>query len=627
MINRWRRAAIIAALLIGAPAFAQEPGSQMGTGGQRSPGDRSERSTTSNQGSGMSGSEHGTTGSQGSTSSSAQGTGSAGSATATSGERSGSQKALKGDLEEKIQEIHAANQAEVQLGQLGAQSAQSPEVKEYAQKLAQDHQKNDEQLQQVAQTVGATLEGKEFQKKQEDARKDLAKLQEKQGQEFDKAFMKHMVKDHEKDVKEVEKAAKEARKENHTELASFLDTTHTKLQGHLQEAKRIEKSLDQGRSQAQTGSRASDMGTGSGGAAGASGTGSGNSPRPAEPAPAAAAAACRVTRPTADPAAAPPAPAGAAAALAAVRWAVAAAGRSSGGCGERYRTAAGSPGACGVGSSTPGARRCGAPPRLRSRSPRGWSARPGARARARFFVYASSDYPRTIRRGTRTSNVASPRRTVSTTPVPSGPRIASTAPENPSSSTGRPSTRIDEVAPHEPGLGGPAPRHDLRDLRALRRAPRARAPIPARSTRGSSPARDAAGAVSPRSRRSRPATRRPPTMRAWCPAAATNSEARDGRLASENRPSAPLVASDEHRERRGGALERALHRDARARERRAGRLVAHDALDASARLQRGVGDRLGVRRGYVDARSRATARSPGAEIITAAEPGERSSSA
>ena len=101
MINRWRRAAVIAALLIGAPAFAQEPGSQMGTGGQRSPGDRSEHSTTSNQGSGMSGSEQGTTGSQGSTSGSAQGTGSAGSATATSGERSGSQKALKGDLEER----------------------------------------------------------------------------------------------------------------------------------------------------------------------------------------------------------------------------------------------------------------------------------------------------------------------------------------------------------------------------------------------------------------------------------------------------------------------------------------------------------------------------------------------
>jgi len=273
MDNRWRGAAIIAALLIGAPAYAEEPGSQMGTGGQRSPGDHSERSTTSNQGTGMSGSESGTAGSQGSTSTT-QGTGSAGSASATSGERSGSQKALKGDLEEQIQELHAANQAEVQLGQLGSQKAQSPEVKQYAEKLSQDHQKSDEQLRQIAQTLGANLEGEEFQEKQKDAQEDLAKLQEKQGQEFDKAFMKHMVKDHEKDVKEVEKAAKEARKQNHTELASFLQTTHTGLQGHLQEAQRIEKSLDQGSSQARTGSRAGEMGTGSG-AAGATGAASG----------------------------------------------------------------------------------------------------------------------------------------------------------------------------------------------------------------------------------------------------------------------------------------------------------------------------------------------------------------
>jgi putative membrane protein len=268
MDKGWKGATIVAALLVGAPAYGQEPGSQMGTGGQRSPGDQSAHSTTSNQGSGMSGTERGTSGSQGS--SSTQGTGSAGSATATAG--SASAKALKGDLEEKLQELHAANKAEVQLGQIGSQKAQSPDVKQYAEKLSQDHQKNDDKLQQIAQTAGVNLEGKEFQKKQEVASKDLAKLQAKQGQEFDKAFIKHMVKDHEKDVKEVEKAAKEARKQNQTELASFFETTHTGLQGHLQEAQRIEKSL--GHAQAQSGSRAGQMGTGSG-AAGATGAASG----------------------------------------------------------------------------------------------------------------------------------------------------------------------------------------------------------------------------------------------------------------------------------------------------------------------------------------------------------------
>lgn len=274
MNNRWRGAAIVAGLLLGAPAYGQGAGSQMGTGGQRSPGDASStRSTTSNQGTGMSGSEQGSARDQGSTSST-QGTGSAGSGTAAGGERSGSQTALKGDLEEKIQELHAANQAEVQLGQLGMQTAQSPEVKQYAQKLVQDHQKNDEKLQQIAQTIGVNLEGEKFQDKQKKAQEHLSDLREKQGSKFDKEFMSLMVKDHEKDVKEVEKAAKEARKQNHTELASFFETTHTGLQGHLQEAERIEKSLDRAEGQARTGSPAGEQGTGSG-AAGATGPASG----------------------------------------------------------------------------------------------------------------------------------------------------------------------------------------------------------------------------------------------------------------------------------------------------------------------------------------------------------------
>ena len=124
------------------------------------------------------------------------------------------------------------------------QTAQSPEVKQYAQMLVQDHQKNDEQLQQIAQTMGVNLEGEKFQDKQKKAQEHLSDLREKQGAEFDKEFMSLMVKDHKKDVKEVEKAAKEARKQNHTSSPPSSRPTHTGLQGHLQEAKRIEKSLD-----------------------------------------------------------------------------------------------------------------------------------------------------------------------------------------------------------------------------------------------------------------------------------------------------------------------------------------------------------------------------------------------
>jgi putative membrane protein len=291
MNKRWRGAAIVAALLLGAPAYGQGAGSQMGTGGQRSPGDDAARTTTGNQGSGQ-GSDRDPAGSAGSTSSphSSPQTGSAsssthetgtGSATATSAS-SGSQSQLKGDLEERIQELHLANQSEVQLGELGVQNAQSPEVKEYARMLKEDHQKNDEQLQQLAQTMGVNLQGEKFQKKQKEAQEHLSDLQKKQGKEFDKEFMSHMVKDHKKDVKEVEKAAKEARKQNQTQLASFLETTHTGLQGHLQEAQRIEKSLKGSTGEMGTGSGATSPGGGTGssgsgtGTSGAGGTGGGS---------------------------------------------------------------------------------------------------------------------------------------------------------------------------------------------------------------------------------------------------------------------------------------------------------------------------------------------------------------
>ena len=132
------------------------------------------------------------------------------------------------------------------MAQLGTQNAQSPDVKQFAQQMQTEHQQMDEQLTQTAQTMGVTLEGKDFQKQQKDATKDMEKLQSKTGKEFDKEFMSRMVKDHEKDVKEVKDAAQDAQKGKHTELASTLQAAQTQIQGHLDHAKQVQKSLDQG---------------------------------------------------------------------------------------------------------------------------------------------------------------------------------------------------------------------------------------------------------------------------------------------------------------------------------------------------------------------------------------------
>jgi putative membrane protein len=237
----------------------EQPGERSGWSGTEA--NRAGDATRSTPG-GQSDATGGTAGSTGSAE-----TGSTGS---TAGSAMGQK--LDKDLQEKLQKIHAANQAELQMADLGSQRAESPEVKQYAEMLRKDHQEMDQQLTQAAQASGAQLEGKAFEKKQKDAHKDMEKLQSKSGAEFDREFMSHMVKDHEKDLKDVKSAAKDAKKGNHTELASVLDQASRGIEGHRDQAERIHDTLKSQKGQAATGTSAPGS-VGSTGAGAESGTG------------------------------------------------------------------------------------------------------------------------------------------------------------------------------------------------------------------------------------------------------------------------------------------------------------------------------------------------------------------
>ncbi|HET7825684.1 MAG TPA: DUF4142 domain-containing protein [Anaeromyxobacter sp.] len=197
------------------------------------------------------------------------------SATARSDTSGTAGKKVDKKFEEKIQKIHAANQAEVQLGQMAAQKAQSPEVKQFAEKLEQDHQKADQKLTQAAQSAGIQLEGKAFQDAQKDAQKDMQKLQSKNEQDFDKEFVSKMEKEHKKDIKDVKSAADDARKAHQTELATTLETMANGMQMHLDHAKQLKDTVGKGnKAQGRSGkASSSDRGMGSGGT-GSLGTGS-----------------------------------------------------------------------------------------------------------------------------------------------------------------------------------------------------------------------------------------------------------------------------------------------------------------------------------------------------------------
>jgi putative membrane protein len=117
--------------------------------------------------------------------------------------------------------------AEVQLGQLATQKAQSDQVKQFGQKMVDDHTKANDQLKQIAASKGVTLPTDLDSKH----KREMERLSKLSGAEFDREYMKHMVSDHKKDVSDFKKEAKSAKD---ADLKSFASSTEPTLEQHLQ---------------------------------------------------------------------------------------------------------------------------------------------------------------------------------------------------------------------------------------------------------------------------------------------------------------------------------------------------------------------------------------------------------
>jgi len=99
-------------------------------------------------------------------------------------------------LQKSIRHAASDNQFEIQVGQMVQERAQNPQVKQLAQRLVQDHQRAQQQLQQVAQQANVTISDQLMPVQQA----MLQEMQQKQGQELERAFTFHQVGGHEKDI-------------------------------------------------------------------------------------------------------------------------------------------------------------------------------------------------------------------------------------------------------------------------------------------------------------------------------------------------------------------------------------------------------------------------------------------
>ena len=106
--------------------------------------------------------------------------------------------------------------AEVELGKLAADKSQSPDVKQFAEKMVNDHsQMGDKWFKPVAKEIGVS-EPKGSSKKD---KKLIEKLQGLSGQEFDTQYIQAMVKDHKEDLKDFQSEAQAAQDPNVKQIA------------------------------------------------------------------------------------------------------------------------------------------------------------------------------------------------------------------------------------------------------------------------------------------------------------------------------------------------------------------------------------------------------------------------
>lgn len=127
--------------------------------------------------------------------------------------------------------------AEVQVAQLALSKTSNDQVKQFAQRMIDDHTKMIEQVKPVAMQMGVAIpDGPD---KKDKAK--MARLQALSGDAFDKAYIKDMVKDHKMDDNDFKSEISSAQNPQVKELAAKGDPI---IESHLQMVEQIAKSMN-----------------------------------------------------------------------------------------------------------------------------------------------------------------------------------------------------------------------------------------------------------------------------------------------------------------------------------------------------------------------------------------------
>jgi putative membrane protein len=143
---------------------------------------------------------------------------------------------MENKIDEKkfVKDALLGGMTEVELGKVAVEKASSDAVKQFGQKMIDDHSKANEELKQIASKENINAPDSLDSKHQ--SRVD--KLSKLSGPDFDRAYIKDQLKDHQQDVKEFQLEAKSG---SDPEVKSFASKTLPILEEHLSMVKELDK--------------------------------------------------------------------------------------------------------------------------------------------------------------------------------------------------------------------------------------------------------------------------------------------------------------------------------------------------------------------------------------------------
>jgi putative membrane protein len=135
--------------------------------------------------------------------------------------------------EKFVMDAAKGSMAEVELGKMAAEKGTSDLVKQFGQRMVDDHGKASAELKDLAEKKNVKLPA-ELDSKHRQLRDRLAKLS---GAEFDRAYADEMVRDHKKDVSEFKREAGRAKD---ADLKAWAGKTVPTLEDHLKQAQQMQ---------------------------------------------------------------------------------------------------------------------------------------------------------------------------------------------------------------------------------------------------------------------------------------------------------------------------------------------------------------------------------------------------